>query len=99
MHAKAARRSGGSAERLFAGAAGAWRVARYFSDAERAALALAETLTRIADRSNGCPTRSGTPPGSTSTRRSSRAVLDIAAVNLWNRLNIATQQVVGEQSG
>ena len=26
-------------------------------------------------------------------------VLDIATVNLWNRLNIATQQVVGEQSG
>jgi alkylhydroperoxidase family enzyme len=26
-------------------------------------------------------------------------VLDIATVNLWNRLNIATQQVVGEHSG
>jgi alkylhydroperoxidase family enzyme len=25
-------------------------------------------------------------------------VLDIATVNLWNRLNIATRQVVGEQS-
>ena len=26
-------------------------------------------------------------------------VLDIATVNLWNRLNIATQQVVGESGG
>jgi alkylhydroperoxidase family enzyme len=25
-------------------------------------------------------------------------VLDIANVNLWNRLNVATRQVVGEQS-
>jgi hypothetical protein len=28
-----------------------------------------------------------------------RGFLDIATINLWNRLNIATQQVVGEQSG
>ena len=25
-------------------------------------------------------------------------VIDIAHVNLWNRLNVATRQVVGEQS-
>ena len=43
--------------------------------------------------------RSGTPPPSTSTRTQLGAlVLDIATVNLWNRLNIATRQVVGEQS-
>src|SRR5215203_3917683 len=49
MHAKAARRAGESEERIFAVAA--WRETPYFSDAERAVLALTEALTRIAD----CP--------------------------------------------
>ena len=31
---------------------GAWREAPYFSDAERAALALTEAVTRLADRSD-----------------------------------------------
>src|ERR687883_523047 len=44
MHAKAARRSGESEERVFAVAA--WRETPYFTDAERAALALTESLTR-----------------------------------------------------
>ena len=53
MHAKAARRAGESEERLFA--VGAWRDAPYFSDAERAALALTEALTRVADRAGPVP--------------------------------------------
>src|SRR4051812_37746091 len=46
-HAKHARKSGESEERVFA--VSAWRDTPYFSDAERAALALTEALTRIAD--------------------------------------------------
>src|ERR1700755_1352449 len=42
------RRAGETDARLFTVAA--WREAPYFSDAERAALALAEAATRIADR-------------------------------------------------
>jgi AhpD family alkylhydroperoxidase len=98
MHAKAARRSGESEERVFAVAA--WRETPYFSDSERAALALTETLTRISDRAEQVPDViwdaaaehfDETPLGA--------LILDIATVNLWNRLNIATQQVVGEQGG
>jgi alkylhydroperoxidase family enzyme len=37
-------------ERIFAVAA--WREASYYTDAERAALALTESATRLADRSN-----------------------------------------------
>src|SRR6478735_11428369 len=45
MHARDAMKAGESTERLFA--VGAWREAPYFSDAERAALALTEALTRL----------------------------------------------------
>lgn len=50
--ARSARKSGETEERLFAVAA--WR-APYFSDAERAALELAEAATRLSDRSNPVP--------------------------------------------
>src|SRR5262245_25069476 len=48
MHAKMMKKAGETDERLFAVAA--WRDAPYFTDAERAALALAEAVTRISDR-------------------------------------------------
>src|ERR1700751_1487438 len=48
MGAKNAKKNGETDERLFASAA--WREAPYFTDAERAALALTEATTRLADR-------------------------------------------------
>ena len=95
MHARAARRSGQSEERVFAVAA--WRETPYFSDAERAALALTESLTRVADRADPVPD----PVWDAAAEHFDEVqlgalVLDIATVNLWNRLNVATQQVVGE---
>src|SRR3954469_19538857 len=53
MHAKAARKAGESEERLFAVAA--WRETPFFTDAERAALALTEALTRVADQAELVP--------------------------------------------
>jgi AhpD family alkylhydroperoxidase len=98
MHAKAARRSGESEERVFAVAA--WRETPYFSDAERAALALTESLTRLADRAEQVPDPIWDAAAEHFDETQLGAlVLDIATVNLWNRLNIATQQVVGEQNG
>ena len=97
MHAKAARRSGESEERVFAVAA--WRETPYFSDAERAALALTEELTRLADRGDQVPDAIwDTAAEHFDEVQLGALVLDIATVNLWNRLNIATQQVVGEQT-
>ena len=53
MHARDLRKQGASDERLFAVAA--WREAPYFTDAERAALALTESVTRLSDRSDPVP--------------------------------------------
>jgi AhpD family alkylhydroperoxidase len=95
MHAKAARRSGESEERVFAVAA--WRETPYFNDAERAALSLTEAVTRLADRAEQVPDTTWDAAAEHFDEGQLGAlVLDIATVNLWNRLNIATQQVVAE---
>ena len=97
MHAKAARKAGESEERVFA--VGAWRETPYFSDAERAALELTEALTRLADRADQVPDAIWDAAAEHFDEEQLGAlVLDIGTVNLWNRLNIATRQVVGEQS-
>jgi AhpD family alkylhydroperoxidase len=97
MHAKAARRSGESEERVSAVAA--WRETPYFNDAERAALALTEALTRLADEPEPVPDAIWDAAADHfDETQLGGLVLDIATVNLWNRLNIATRQVVGEQS-
>jgi AhpD family alkylhydroperoxidase len=81
-------------------AVAAWRDAPFFTDAERAALALAEAVTRLADR-----------PDPVSDEVWAEAVrhydepalaallLAIASVNVWNRLNVATRQVAGVLKG
>jgi len=97
MHAKAARKSGESEERVFAVVA--WRETPYFDDAERAALALTEALTRVADQADQVPDAIWDAAAEHFDETELGAlVLDIATVNLWNRLNTATRQVVGEQS-
>src|SRR5882757_4046503 len=50
MHCRSLKKAGETDERLFAVAA--WRDAPYFTDAERAALALAEAVTRLSDRAD-----------------------------------------------
>src|SRR5205085_1120431 len=97
MHAKAARDSGESEERVFAVAA--WRETPYFSDAERAALALTEALTRLADQAEPVPDAIWDAAAEHFDETQLGAlVLDIGLINLWNRLNIATRQAVGDQS-
>src|SRR4051794_16339632 len=94
MHAKEARAAGESEERVFAVAA--WRDAPYFTDAERAALELTEALTRIADRPEPVPDEIwDTAAAHFDEAQLGALVLDIATINVWNRLNVATRQVVG----
>src|ERR1700723_2908819 len=90
------RREGGETdERLFA--VSAWRDAPYFTDAERAALGLAEATTRIADRSDPVPDEVwDEAAGHFSERDLAALTLTIGLTNLWNRLNITTRQVAGE---
>jgi AhpD family alkylhydroperoxidase len=89
------KRAGETDERLFA--VSAWRDAPYFTDAERAALALAEAATRIADRPDPVPDEVWDEAASHFSERELAALtLSIALTNLWNRLNITTRQVAGE---
>jgi len=76
-----AKKAGESDDRLFSVAA--WRDTPYFTDAERAALALTEAVTRLNDREDPIPTRSGTKLRSTTTkRRSPRCWFPLASANL-----------------
>ena len=94
MHAKSARKDGESDERLFAVAA--WRDAPYFTDAERAALALTEAVTRLSDRTDPVPDDVWNEAAQHYDERSLAAlILAIANINVWNRLNVTTRQVAG----
>jgi AhpD family alkylhydroperoxidase len=94
-HHRIARKAGESDERLFAVAA--WRDAPYFSDAERAALALAEAVTRLSDRPDPVPDDVWKEAASHYDEKALAAlILAIASINVWNRLNVATRQVAGE---
>jgi AhpD family alkylhydroperoxidase len=90
-----ARKLGEPDERIFAVAG--WRDAPYFSDAERAALALTEAVTRIADRSDPVPDEIWDEAAKHfNEQQLGTLVLAIAAVNVWNRINVATRQVAGQ---
>src|SRR2546423_7140452 len=73
-----------------------WREAPFFTPAERAALALAEAVTRVADRPEPVPDDVWNEAARHYDEQVLAAlVLQIANINLWNRLNIATRQVAG----
>ena len=92
--ARAARKAGESEERLFAVAA--WREAPFFTDAERAALALAEAATRLADRADPVPDEIwDEAAGHYDEQALAALVLMIGVTNLFNRLNVTTRQVAG----
>lgn len=88
-------KSGESQERLFAVVA--WRDAPFFNDAERAALALTEAVTRLSDRSDPVPDEIWNEAKRHYDEPQLAAlILCIAMTNLWNRLNVSTRQVAGE---
>jgi len=92
MHARELRGAGESDERLFAVAA--WRDAPWFTDAERAALALTEAVTRIADRSDPVPNEVWAEAARHFDEPALAALLlHIAMINFWNRTNVPTRQV------
>jgi AhpD family alkylhydroperoxidase len=96
MHARLLmNKDGETVERLFTVAA--WRDAPYFTDAERAALALTEAVTRLSDRSDPVPDDVWNEAARHYDERALGALLlAISTINVWNRLNVATGQVAGE---
>jgi AhpD family alkylhydroperoxidase len=94
-HPRIARKLGETDERLFAVAA--WRDSPYFTEAERAALALAEAVTRLDDRSDPVPDEVWEEAARHYDETAlAGLVLAIANINVWNRLNVATRQPGGE---
>ncbi|MDX6349635.1 MAG: hypothetical protein QOF84_4425 [Streptomyces sp.] len=94
MGARSARKAGETEDRLFAVAA--WREAPYFTDAERAALALAEAATRLADRADPVPDEIWDEAADHYDEQQLAALLLwIGVTNLFNRLNATTKQVAG----
>ncbi len=91
---KHAKQAGETDERLFAVAA--WREAPYFTDAERAALALAEAVTRLGDREDPVPDEIWKDAVRHYDERGLAAlILWIATTNVFNRLNVTTRQPAG----
>ena len=76
-----------------------WREAPFFSDAERAALELAEAITRLADQDDRVPDAVWAKAARHYDETGlAWLVLDAAILNLYNRLNVATRQVAGQRS-
>ncbi|GAB7032691.1 carboxymuconolactone decarboxylase family protein [Streptomyces sp. NPDC021749] len=91
---KSARKAGISDDKLFAVAA--WREAPYFSDEERAALALVESATRLADSADPVPDAVWDAAADHFDEKQLAAlVLSIGIANLFNRLNATTRQPAG----
>ena len=94
MHARDLKKAGEKDERLFTVAA--WREAPYFTDAERAALALTEAATRLNDRADPVNDEIWNEAAKHYDEKAmADLVLNIALINFWNRVNVPIRQVAG----
>src|SRR4051794_37710196 len=94
IHSRALKAAGEPDERIFMVAA--WRGSIYFTHAQRPALALAEAVTRLADRPEPVPDDVWEDAARHyDDAQLAALVLSIAAINAWNRMNVATRQVTG----
>ncbi|MEV7805759.1 carboxymuconolactone decarboxylase family protein [Microbispora sp. NPDC088329] len=94
MHHRDAKKAGESDERLWAVAG--WREAPFYSDAERAALALAEAATRLADRPDPVPDEIWAEAAKHYSQEQLAAlVVAIAQINAWNRICVVSRKAPG----
>jgi AhpD family alkylhydroperoxidase len=95
MHTREMKAAGESDQRIFM--VGAWREAPYYTDAERAALALTEALTRLADRRDAVSDEIWDEAARHyDEQQLAGLVIAIAGINTWNRINAATRQITGD---
>jgi AhpD family alkylhydroperoxidase len=98
IHSRELRMAGERDARIFSVAA--WRESPYYTDAERAALALTEAATRLADRPDAVTDELWDDVATHyDEQQLAGLVLAISAINTWNRLNAVTRQVSGEWIG
>ncbi|WP_280312194.1 carboxymuconolactone decarboxylase family protein [Nocardia abscessus] len=94
LHSHRAHKAGERDERLWS--VGAWRDTPFFTDAERAALALTEAITRITDNPGGVPDEVWNQAASHFADEDLAAlVMAIASINAWNRINVTARLVAG----
>jgi AhpD family alkylhydroperoxidase len=94
LHAFDAKAGGETDERLWALVT--WRESPAFSDEERAALALTEAATRLADRTDPVPDEVWAEAARHFDDEALGAlVMAIATINAWNRIGVATRPVPG----
>jgi AhpD family alkylhydroperoxidase len=94
MHARDLKKAGEKDERLFTVAA--WRETPYFTDAERAALALTEAATRLNDRADPVNDEIWNEAAKHYNEKAmADLILNIALINFWNRVNVPIRQVAG----
>jgi AhpD family alkylhydroperoxidase len=75
----------------------AWRETPYFTEAERAALALTEAATRLADRADPVPDDIWAEAARHYEEAQLAAlVIAIATINAFNRINATTRQITGD---
>jgi len=95
MGSRELKKAGETDDRLFSVAA--WREAPFFTEAERAALALAEAVTRLSDRSDAVPEEIWNEVTLHYDEKPlAGLIVWIATTNLFNRVNAATRQVAGD---
>ena len=94
MHSKDMKKAGESDERLWSVAA--WREATVFTPAERAALALTEEATRLADRGEAVPDEVWEQAAEHyDDKQLAALVVSIAMINAWNRIGVTARLVPG----
>lgn len=94
MHSHEMKQAGETDERVYAVAA--WRETTYFTDAERAALALTEYVTRLSDRPDPVPDEIWNEAAKHYDEKGLAAlIISIGVINVWNRFNASTRQIAG----
>jgi AhpD family alkylhydroperoxidase len=95
MHIKDALHAGEDQQRL--NLVAAWREAKVFTEAERAALELTEQGTRIADAAGGVTDDAWANAAKHYDDEQLAALVSvIAIINAYNRMNVITQQPAGD---
>jgi AhpD family alkylhydroperoxidase len=98
MHASKLKEAGVEDKRIFAVAA--WRDTFHFSDAERAALALTEEVTRLADRPEAVSDAVWAEAERLYDEKAlASLILQIAQINVWNRLNATIKANITQLAG
>lgn len=98
QHSLDLKKAGATDDRVYSVAA--WREAPYFTEAERAALALTEAATRISDSPDPVPDEVYEEAARHYDEQQMAALaIQIALINFWNRLNVIVRQPAGAYPG